>query len=137
MMFKSLTLATAIVATLAAGCATHQETGMLVGGVAGAAIAGPVGGVAAAHIAAGAAGLVVGAIIGGEIGKHMDEQDQKMAAMAVTTNETKTWTNSSSSTTYVVTPKDNGNGTSTVTTEATKDGKTVSETTTVKKPIKE
>lgn len=134
MIKTTLTILAASVALVLAGCATQAQTGALVGGIIGTAVGGPIGGTAAAHIVGGAVGFVVGAIIiGGNIGKHMDEQDQKMAAKAVQTNSIQTWMNADTETTYVVTPKDHGNGTSTVKTDMTKDNKTTTETTIVKK----
>lgn len=134
---KKIALAVAITATmLATGCATKQQTGALVGAVVGTAVLGPVGGTAAAHVGMGAIGLFAGAVIGGAIGKNMDEADHLRAKHAVNSNTSTTWTNDKSGTTYTVSPKDNGDGTSTVRTDMTKSGKTTTETSTVKR-IKE
>ena len=133
---KLTLISTALVAMLATGCATNQQTGMLVGAVVGTAIGGPIGGSTAAHIAGGVIGAVVGSVVGGAIGKSMDRHDHELAMKAVNTNTSNTWVNKETNTTYTVTPKDNGDGTSTVKSEMTRGGQTTVETSTVKR-IKE
>ena len=81
-------------AALTTGCATHQQTGMLVGaavgGIAGAAI-----GAGTGSIVGGVLGAGVGALVGGSVGKYMDNQDRAKVLMSVETNKTETWTSSS------------------------------------------
>ena len=126
----------ALVAALTTGCATNRQTGMLVGAVVGTAIGGPLGGSTAAHVVGGVVGAVIGSVIGGAIGKSMDRRDHELTMKAVQTNTTDTWVNKETNTTYTVTPKDNGDGTSTVKSEMTRAGQTTVETSTVKR-IKE
>ena len=63
------------------GCETNQDTGTLVGAVAGGVIGnqfGKGGGRAAATLA----GAVIGGIAGNEIGRKMDERDRELAQQA-------------------------------------------------------
>jgi len=137
MIKSTLVVLTAAASLGLTGCATKQQTGALVGTIVGAAVLGPIGGSAAAHIGAAIVGGVIGNIIGSKIGASMDARDRMLAQDAVARNQKTTITSTSSNAVYVVTPEDQGNGTSRVTMERTQDGKTSSETVIMKKPIRE
>jgi len=52
-------------------------------------------------------GELIGGLLGGVIGHHMDEQNHAYMSQAITTtpmNETTSWTNTKTKTTYHVTP---------------------------------
>ena len=136
MKFTLTLISVALVAMLATGCATNRQTGMLIGAVVGTAVGGPIGGTTAAHIVGGVVGAVIGTAVGGTIGAAMDRRDHQLAKMAVQANTPSTWVNKESNTIYTVTPKDNGDNTSTVKSEMTRGGQTTVETSTVKR-IKE
>lgn len=94
-MMKTVKIgAIAAAAVIATGCATHEQTGMLVGaavgGVAGAAIGSGTG-----AIVAGVVGTGIGAIVGGSVGRHMDKQDHAHVSKSIETSKTETWTSSS------------------------------------------
>ena len=68
-------------AVLSAGCATHEDTGTLVGAGTGALI-GSQFGRGGGRVASTVAGAVVGGFIGNRIGASMDEEDRRRAAAA-------------------------------------------------------
>lgn len=80
MKMKLAAVAAAVV--LMAGCATRQETGMLigatVGGVAGAAV-----GTGAGSVVGGVVGAGIGSVVGGAIGAKTDKQDYPRAMTAI------------------------------------------------------
>ena len=69
------------IAVLSAGCATHEDTGTLVGAGTGALI-GSQFGRGGGRVASTVAGAVVGGFIGNRIGASMDEEDRRRAAAA-------------------------------------------------------
>jgi surface antigen len=103
--FRWLALA-AVLSLGQTGCATHQQTGALLGGATGAAVGstlGKGGGKTAAIIL----GAIAGTAVGASIGQHMDEQDRINTAMAMEnmpTGNTSTWVNPDTRTSYAVTP---------------------------------
>jgi surface antigen len=111
MKYIKKTLTACIVGTIAinlAGCAnwSKQDTGVAVGAGTGAALGGLL-----FHgdstIPAMIIGGVAGGLIGGSIGRSMDEQDRANMSRAITTtpvNQTASWTNTTTHTTYQVTP---------------------------------
>lgn len=70
-----------IMAVALAGCATRQESGALVGAVAGGILGNQIG-KGTGRVLATAAGAVIGGIIGSEIGRSMDEADRRAAMEA-------------------------------------------------------
>lgn len=89
----------ALVMVVGTGCATHQDTGTVVGGTAGGALGYAVGGVP---------GLVIGGIAGGAagniIGYKMDEEDRRRAAYAIQRNQELEWENARTGARYEVVP---------------------------------
>jgi surface antigen len=83
-------LAIALVGAALAGCAGNPETGTgprentgtLVGGVAGAVIGSQIGGGPGERIAAGVGGALIGSLIGNRIGAAMDDEDKQRAYAA-------------------------------------------------------
>jgi surface antigen len=77
----------AIIAISVAACAATPETGQgakentgtLMGAVAGGLIGSQFGGGTGEHIAAGLAGAAIGGMIGNRIGANMDDEDQRLA----------------------------------------------------------
>ncbi|MBX9592480.1 MAG: glycine zipper 2TM domain-containing protein [Hyphomonadaceae bacterium] len=63
------------------GCETHQDTGTVVGAVAGG-IIGNQFGKGGGRVAATLAGAVVGGIVGNEIGRSLDARDRELARQA-------------------------------------------------------
>lgn len=97
----------ALALALLGGCAVNQEqSGALLGGVAGAAAGSTIGrgsGQAAAMIL----GALLGSVAGANIGRHMDEQDRVRAAQvfeSYPTGSAATWRNPDSGDAYAVTP---------------------------------
>ena len=80
-MQKSLLVAALAASMLLAGCETRQDTGTLVGAVAGGLIGNQFG-KGGGRVAATLAGAVVGGIVGNEIGRSMDRQDRMLAQQA-------------------------------------------------------
>ena len=68
-------------AVLSVGCATHEDTGTLVGAGTGALIGNQFGR-GGGRVAATVAGAVVGGFVGNRIGASMDEEDRRRAADA-------------------------------------------------------
>lgn len=82
MRLKRSTLAVAIVASVTlTACANKQESGTLVGAVAGGAIGNQFG-KGNGKVLATVAGALVGGLVGSEIGKSMDQQDRMLAQQA-------------------------------------------------------
>jgi surface antigen len=103
-----------------AGCSSNTErqnvvlgtaVGAVAGGVAGSAIGQGVG-----RLVAVGAGAVVGGMIGGSVGQSMDSSDKQKTYAVVqanSTNQTTSWKNETSGTTYAVTPTSDMTKTST------------------------
>lgn len=87
-------------------CSTNQDTGTLVGGVAGGLLGSQFGG-GGGRIAATIIGAGAGAFIGNRIGHSMDETDRLKAQEALNDNrvgQSSTWKNPDNGNTYTVTP---------------------------------
>lgn len=80
-MQKSLLVAALAASMLLAGCETRQDTGTLVGAVAGGLIGNQFG-KGGGRVAATLAGAVVGGIVGNEIGRSLDARDRQLAREA-------------------------------------------------------
>jgi len=88
---------------------SHQDIGVLSGGVAGGLIGSTVGS-GSGKIFAIAAGTIAGAMIGGSIGKHMDDTDRLRMNAALENNaigKPAYWTNPRSNANYEVVPVKN------------------------------
>jgi surface antigen len=99
-------IATTIALALLAGCATQEDTGAVVGGVAGAVLGSQVGRGEGKHIAI-AIGAIAGTMIGASIGRHMDEEDRHLAGMGLEynrTGESTHWRNPDTGIEYSLTP---------------------------------
>ena len=72
----------ACAATPETGQGAKENTGTLVGALAGGLIGSQFGGGTGEHIAAGLAGAAIGGLIGNRIGASMDEQDRRLAYQA-------------------------------------------------------
>ncbi len=96
-----LMLATLLV--VLTGCASQQQKGTIVGGVAGALIGSLIGDGRGQNIAI-AAGAIAGSAIGSSIGKRFDEQDQGRIAYSMERNQRSSWTNSTTGHRYTVRP---------------------------------
>ena len=97
--FLTLTLSVLILG----GCATNQQSGTLIGGLAGAAIGSTIGDGRGQNIAI-AAGAIAGSLIGSSIGQRLDEQDQSRIAYSMERNQRSSWTNSRTGRRYTVMP---------------------------------
>ena len=89
-----------------AGCATKEDTGTLVGGVAGG-LLGNQFGHGGGRIAATAVGALAGAYIGNAVGRSMDETDKLKMSQALENNrvqQSTSWKNPDSGASYTVTP---------------------------------
>ena len=115
--FLRLTIA-ACTALALLGCETpptKQDTGVIIGAIAGGILGHQVGG-GSGQVLATMAGTVAGAMIGGAIGKQMDETDRLNTAAAlenVRTGVPSAWVNPDTGYEYVVTPTstyDSGTG---------------------------
>ncbi len=88
------------------GCSTNQDTGTLVGGVAGGLLGSQFGG-GGGRIAATIIGAGAGAFIGNQIGKSMDETDRLKAQQALNdskTGQSTAWKNPDTGDSYTITP---------------------------------
>lgn len=93
------------------GCENKQQIGTLSGAAIGGLLGSQFGG-GSGKIATTIGGAVIGGLLGGEVGKYMDKQDQQNMQSAIVntpTNQTSTWTNNQTNTTYSVTPTKNYN----------------------------
>jgi surface antigen len=117
-MKKTLSFLGMAVITLNLSSCNHwnkENTGIAVGATTGAAL----GGLAVASVSSAGipgiggvfpgiiAGGLIGGLIGGVIGHYMDRQDHAYMSQAIITtpvNETASWTNTKTNTTYHVTP---------------------------------
>ena len=102
----SIVLVISIFGTLAEGCATKQEAGMLTGAAVGAAVGSTVGRGSGRNFAI-FLGSIVGANIGATVGQYMDEQDRLRTASILETNRTQqstSWNNPDTGYDYTVTP---------------------------------
>lgn len=102
----AITLAIALV-----GCQNKQEVGTLSGAAIGGLLGSQFGG-GSGKIFTTVGGALVGGLLGGQIGKYMDQQDQMNMQNAIVNtpvNQSATWTNTQTSTTYTVTPTKNFN----------------------------
>lgn len=88
--FAVLAVAAAALVTMT-GCATREQTGALVGAVAGGFLGAGVG-AGAGSVIGGVVGAGLGGLVGGAVGKHFDRHDHMMVKTAVETNTTQTWT---------------------------------------------
>lgn len=105
-------------ALLLAGCSTaptKEDTGMIIGALAGGILGHQVGG-GSGQVLATFIGTIAGAAIGGSIGRSMDETDQLRATATlenVRTGVSSSWTNPDTGYEYVMTPTrtyDSGTG---------------------------
>ncbi len=85
------------------GCASQQQKGTIIGGVAGALIGSVIGDGSGQNIAI-AAGAIAGSLIGSSIGQRFDEQDQSRIAYSMQRNQRSSWTNSTTGHRYTVMP---------------------------------
>ena len=85
------------------GCATQQQKGTIIGGVAGALIGSVIGDGSGQNVAI-AAGAIAGSLIGSSIGQRFDEQDQSRIAYSMQRNQRSSWTNSTTGNRYTVMP---------------------------------
>ncbi len=88
------------------GCSTDQDTGTLVGGVAGGLLGSQFGG-GGGQIAATIIGAGAGAFIGNQIGKSMDDTDRLKAQQALNdskTGQSTAWKNPDTGDSYTITP---------------------------------
>lgn len=85
------------------GCATQQQNGTLIGGIAGALIGSAIGDGSGQNVAI-AAGAIAGSLIGSSIGQRFDEQDQSRIAYSVERNQRSSWTNSTTGHRFTVMP---------------------------------
>lgn len=114
---KTMGVALALVALLAAGCESKQQTGTVVGGVGGAVLGNVLGG----GFWGTAAGAVIGGLVGSQVGKSLDKEDVKRADAASQrameqnrAGQSSAWSN----------PETGANGTVTPTTNAYADSGT-------------
>ncbi len=106
--FLAMTISAVLTIGLLSGCAnmTREDTGTLIGGVAGAAVGSTIGG-GRGNTAAIVLGALAGSMIGSKIGKYMDQQDRMRAAQAFEynrTGQTTSWKNPDTGNHYEVTP---------------------------------
>jgi surface antigen len=83
-MRKARFLAVLLIPALLPACSgdtANQDTGLIVGAVAGGILGNQVG-KGSGNVLATVAGAMVGGIVGSEIGRSMDEQDRRLAAQA-------------------------------------------------------
>jgi surface antigen len=89
------------------GCeTTREQQGQLIGAIAGGVLGNQVGG-GSGRVAATIAGTMIGGFIGGNIGSQMDDGDRYRAGQALEstpTNQTSSWENPDTGTSYSVTP---------------------------------
>ncbi len=85
------------------GCASQQQKGTIIGGVAGALIGSVIGDGSGQNVAI-AAGAIAGSLIGSSIGQRFDEQDQSRIAYSMERNQRSSWTNSTTGHRYTVMP---------------------------------
>lgn len=88
------------------GCATREQTGRVVGGVAGAAAGTQVGGGSGRTIAT-VGGAILGAVVGGAVGSRMDDEDRRQAGYALENSQTggtTQWVNPDTGYRYEVQP---------------------------------
>jgi surface antigen len=83
-MHKAALLSVAVAALALAACSSKQDSGALVGAIAGGAIGNQFGG-GDGKVIATAIGAVIGGIAGSEIGALLDENDRKAASQAEVT----------------------------------------------------
>lgn len=84
-----------ILSVTLAACQTKQESGTVIGGVAGGMLGSTVGG-GEGRTAAVIAGTILGAYVGGEMGRYMDANDERKAQAALEYNrdrQASTWRN--------------------------------------------
>lgn len=99
-----IAMVAALVALIAAGCASRQQTGSIVGAGAGAAVGGALTGSTWGAIAGGA----LGAWAGSEIGAELDRRDQERIAYAlreVPVGQEYSWVNPDTGAYWEVTPQ--------------------------------
>lgn len=87
-------------------CATHEQTGTVIGGATGAAVGSTIGS-GGGRTAAIILGAIFGSAVGASIGEHMDEQDRIRAASAMEytpTGQSSRWVNPDTQRAYAVTP---------------------------------
>lgn len=116
---KKKTIAALLITALATtACAQNQNTKQTVGGVSGAILGGLLGaqfGKGTGQVAAAAAGAALGGFFGSEIGRYMDEEDQRRAQNAYQTAHTApigrtiSWNNPDSGNYGTVKPTRDGN----------------------------
>lgn len=102
----SAVVVTGLLSLSLVGCSSNEDTGTLVGGVAGGLLGSQFGG-GAGRIAATVIGAGAGAFIGNRIGKSMDDTDKLKAQQALEDNkvgQTTSWKNPDNGNTYTVTP---------------------------------
>jgi len=104
---RSIGVALALVALVAAGCESKQQTGTVVGGFGGAALGHVLGG----GFWGTAAGALIGGLVGSQVGKSLDKEDVKRADAASQrameqnrAGQATTWSNPETGATGTVTP---------------------------------
>ncbi len=100
-----ITIAAALVALVAAGCASRQQTGSIVGAGTGAALGGALTGSTWGAIAGGA----LGAWAGSEVGAELDRRDQQRfgyALQQVPPGQPYAWNNPNTGASWQVTPQE-------------------------------
>ena len=85
------------------GCASQQQKGTVIGGVAGALIGSLIGDGSGQNVAI-AAGAIAGSLIGSSIGQRLDEQDHGRIAYSLERNRRASWTNLTTGRRYTVVP---------------------------------
>ncbi|MCB1792421.1 MAG: glycine zipper 2TM domain-containing protein [Gammaproteobacteria bacterium] len=89
------------------GCgSTREQQGNVIGAIAGGVLGSQVGG-GSGRVAATIAGTLIGGYIGGNIGRQMDDGDRYRAGQALEstpTNESSSWRNPDTGSSYSVTP---------------------------------
>lgn len=107
---KTAGVALALVALVAAGCRSKQQTGTVVGGLGGAAIGHALGG----GFWGTAAGALIGGLLGSQVGKSLDREDVRRADAASQrameqnrAGQSSAWSNPDTGASGTVTPTSN------------------------------
>ena len=87
MLKTTRTVGVLVLGIVLSACATHEDTGRVIGGILGG-VAGSQVGDGHGRTAATVVGTIAGAAIGGSIGKHMDDTDRLKARHALENNRT-------------------------------------------------
>jgi uncharacterized protein YcfJ len=79
---------------------TRQQQGAVIGGTTGAVVGHEIGGGTLGTIV----GAVAGGVVGAKIGDRMDQRDRNNTGTALAENQTQSWTNPQTNTSYTVSP---------------------------------